>query len=76
MIRFKKYLLDKEIISEEWEEEVLQELNDKVTKVFEEIEVSSDTEVEDIFKYHYETMPPQLEEQLKEYQDFLQGGKK
>ena len=42
---------------------------------FESLENSSDTEIDDIFKYHYETMTPQLEEQLQEYKSFLQGGK-
>jgi pyruvate dehydrogenase E1 component alpha subunit len=42
---------------------------------FEEIENKSDTLTEDIFKYHYETMPPQLEEQLEDYKAFLEGGK-
>lgn len=76
IIRFKNYLLSQDIITEDWEKDTIKELEDKVTTVFEEIEISSDTEIEDIFKYHYETMPPQLEEQLKEYEDFLQGGKK
>ena len=42
---------------------------------FEEIESSSDTKIEDIFKYQYETMPPHLEEQLNDYKDYLKGGK-
>jgi pyruvate dehydrogenase E1 component alpha subunit len=73
--RFKKYLLEKKLITEEWEEETKKELESKISAIFEEIEVSSDTKIEDIFKYQYEDMPPQLEEQLKEYQEFLEGGK-
>lgn len=73
--RFKKYLLEKKLITEEWEEETKKELESKISAIFEEIEVSSDTKIEDIFKYQYEEMPPQLEEQLKEYQEFLEGGK-
>lgn len=75
ILRFKKYLLDKNLITEEWEEETKKELESKVSTIFEEIEVNSDTEIEDIFKYQYEEMPPQLEEQLNEYQEFLKGGK-
>lgn len=75
ILRFKKYLLDKNLITEEWEEETKKELESKISTIFEEIEVSSDTEIEDIFKYQYEEMPPQLEEQLNEYQEFLKGGK-
>ena len=75
ILRFKKYLLDKNLITEEWEEETKKELESKISTIFEEIEVSSDTEIEDIFKYQYEEMPPQLEEQMNEYQEFLKGGK-
>lgn len=73
--RFKAYLEDKGILDEEWEEKTKKELEDDVVSVFHSIEGKSDTEVEDIFKYHYETMTPQLEEQLEEYQEFLEGGK-
>ena len=41
---------------------------------FEAIENNSDSEIEDLFKYHYETMTPQLQDQLDEYQAFLAGG--
>lgn len=75
ILRFKKYLLDKKLITEEWEEQTKKELESNVSTIFEEIEVSSDTKIEDIFKYQYEEMPPQLEEQLKDYQEFLEGGK-
>ncbi len=72
--RFKKYLLSKNILTHEWEEKTKKELELEVMSTFEEIENNSDTEIEDIFKYHYETMPPQLEEQLNEYKAFLEGG--
>lgn len=74
ILRFKKYLLNNGILTEEWEENTKKELEEDVMSTFESIEDKSDTEIEDIFKYHYETMPPQLEEQLKEYKDFLEGG--
>lgn len=73
--RFRQYLLDQGILSQEWEEKTKKELDELVATTFEEIEDKSDTEIEDIFKYHYETMPPQLEEQLEEYKNFLEGGK-
>lgn len=73
--RFKIYLKNKGILTDEWEEKTLDELEKEVMATFESIENKSDTEIEDIFKYHYETMPPQLEEQLNEYKSFLEGGK-
>jgi pyruvate dehydrogenase E1 component alpha subunit len=75
ILRFKKYLLNKNILTEEWEEKTKKELEIDVMSTFEEIENKSDTLTEDIFKYHYETMPPQLEEQLEDYKAFLEGGK-
>lgn len=75
ILRFKKYLLSKNLITEEWDDNLKEELEKIVTTTFEEIENKSDTEIDDIFKYHYEKMPPQLEEQLKEYKEFLEGGK-
>ncbi|NLY45658.1 MAG: pyruvate dehydrogenase (acetyl-transferring) E1 component subunit alpha [Tissierella sp.] len=75
ILRFKIYLKNKGILTDEWEEKTLDELEKEVMSTFESIENKSDTEIDDIFKYHYETMPPQLEEQLTEYKSFLEGGK-
>lgn len=75
ILRFKKYLLNKKLITEEWDENLKKELEAIVTSTFEEIENKSDTEIDEIFKYHYEKMPPILEEQLREYKEFLERGK-
>lgn len=75
LIRFEKYLKGKKLIDDKWLEETRTELEDEVTETFQEIEKGSDTEIEDIFKYQYETMPPQLEEQMNDYLEFLEGGK-
>lgn len=75
ILRFKIYLKNKGILTDEWEQKTLDELEKEVMSTFESIENKSDTEIDDIFKYHYETMPPQLEEQLNEYKTFLEGGK-
>ena len=73
--RFELYLLDQGIITQDYIKELKAELEKEVGTTFESIENTSDTEVEDIFKYHYETMTPQLQEQLDEYKSFLEGGK-
>ncbi|MDR7871162.1 MAG: pyruvate dehydrogenase (acetyl-transferring) E1 component subunit alpha [Tissierellaceae bacterium] len=75
ILRFEIYLKNKGILTDEWKEKTLDELEKDVMSTFESIENKSDTEIDDIFKYHYETMPPQLEEQLNEYKSFLEGGK-
>ena len=73
--RFRKYLEGKKLIDEEWVEKTRSELEKEVISTFEEIEKDSDTKIEDIFKYQYETMPPHLEEQLNDYKAYLEGGK-
>ena len=75
ILRFEKYLLEKKLITEEYIEELKEELDKEVGSTFESIEDKSDTEIEDMFKYHYEVMPEHLEEQLNEYKSFLEGGK-
>lgn len=75
LLRFEKYLTKKGLMDEEWLRESRQELEKNVVETFESIEDKSDTEVEDIFKYHYETMPLQLQEQMDDYLEFLEGGK-
>lgn len=75
LLRLEKYLTEKNLMDEKWLKETREELEKDVRETFESIEDKSDTEVEDIFKYHYETMPPQLEEQMNDYLEFLEGGK-
>lgn len=76
LVRFEKYLIEKKIIDDKWTEKNRKELEKEVTEVFETMEKEQKYKVEDIFKYHYETMPPQLEEQMDDYLEFLKGGKK
>ena len=73
--RFETYLLDQGIITEEYIKDLKEELEKEVVATFEAIEGKSDTELDDIFKYTYETMTPQLQEQLDECKSFLEGGK-
>lgn len=74
LIRFEKYLREKDLINDKWLEDTRKELEKDVVDTFESIEGKSDTKVEDIFQYHYEEMPPQLQEQLDDYLEFLEGG--
>ena len=73
--RFETFLLDQGVIDQEYIKELKEELEKEVVTTFESIENKSDTKLEDIFKYQYETMTPQLQEQLDEYKSFLEGGK-
>ncbi|NLC03628.1 MAG: pyruvate dehydrogenase (acetyl-transferring) E1 component subunit alpha [Tissierellia bacterium] len=71
ILRFKTYLMEKGVLTEEWDTKTHEELEKEVMATFESLEGQSDTEVEDIFKYTYDEMTPQLEEQLEEYKSFL-----
>ena len=75
IIRFNIYLKNKGILTNELDEKIKSELEQEVVSTFASIENKVETEIEDIFKYHYEVMPSQLEEQLNEYKSFLKGGK-
>lgn len=71
LIRFKKYLIERGLWSEEQEEALVQEINDHVAESFKKVENSGQVPLEDIFKYTYEEMTPELIEQLEEYKQYL-----
>lgn len=76
LIRFKKYLIDKGYWTED-EDLALDEENLKyVGDTFKLVEASGNSVLEDIFKYTYAEMTPQLTEQLEDYKKYVeQGGK-
>lgn len=71
MIRFKKYLIDKKIWSDEQEEKLVEELSDYVNTTFKKVEESGLVSLEDVFNYTYEELTPQLKEQYEEYKAYL-----
>lgn len=71
--RLEKYMEEKGLWKEEQLEPLLEELDAEVMKAYEAIEHTSDTKIEEIFQYHYETMTPQLEEQMASYLAYLEG---
>ncbi len=78
MKRFKKYLIDRGLWSEEKEQAQVDEFDKYALEVFKKVETTGDTELEDIFKYHYAEMPKNLVEQYEEYKAYLaleKGGK-
>jgi pyruvate dehydrogenase E1 component alpha subunit len=76
MIRFKKYLIDKGYWSDK-EEEKLEEENKKfVGDTFKKVEASGVEDLEDIFKYTYAEMTPQLKEQYEYAKKFEEKGGK
>lgn len=76
LIRFKKYLIDKNLWSEDEDAKQIEEYESFANKTFKEVENSKEVPLEDIFKYHYEKMPQNLMEQYEEYKEYLaKGGK-
>ena len=71
IIRFKKYLMDKGLWSEEEDIQQNEEYEEFVNVTFKKVEGSGETPIEDIFYYQYETMTPNLTEQLEEYKGYL-----
>lgn len=71
LIRFKKYLIDKKLWSEEQETDYSKEMNSYVNKVFKEVEKTGLIEVDELFKYHYKEMTKDLKRQLDEYKKYL-----
>ncbi len=69
--RFQIYLTKKGLWDDEKEEKLQKELNDFVLETFRKVEASGAVDLEEIFKYNYETMTPELEEQYRSYREYL-----
>jgi pyruvate dehydrogenase E1 component alpha subunit len=70
-LRFKKYLINKGYWSEE-EDQALDEYNNNyVAEEFKWVEENGSATLEDIFKYTYAEMTPQLQEQYETHKAFL-----
>lgn len=72
LIRFKKYLINKGYWSESEDEALSIELNDYVNETFKKVESTGKEPLEDIFKYQYQEMTPNLIEQYEEYKAYLE----
>lgn len=72
--RFKNYLIDRELWSEEKDTAQIEEYENYALEVFKKVEATGDTPVEDIFKYQYAEMPKHLVEQYEEYKAYLEKG--
>ncbi|MGB0175376.1 MAG: pyruvate dehydrogenase (acetyl-transferring) E1 component subunit alpha [Acholeplasmataceae bacterium] len=70
--RFKKYLIDKGYWSEEEDQKLDEENNEFVKQEFEWVEANGAVKLEDIFKYTYGEMTPQLTEQYETHKKFLE----
>lgn len=73
ILRLERYMLEKGLLKEDEIEPMIEDMREEVMGAYRSIEHTSDTELEDIFAYHYEEMTPQLQEQLDEYKAYLEG---
>lgn len=70
--RFRIYLEGKGLWDAEKEEALKQELNDYVNAVFKNVEAKGAVNPEEIFKYTYEKMTPELEKQYASLKAYLE----
>ncbi len=70
-LRFKKYLIDKGYWSEEEDLKLDEENNAFVAEEFKWVEENGGATLEDIFRFTYAEMTPQLEEQYETHKAFL-----
>jgi pyruvate dehydrogenase E1 component alpha subunit len=71
--RFKNYLIGKKYWSEKEEELLQDEQNNFVTETFKWVEENGMSNLEDVFKYTYAEMTPQLKEQYETHKAFLEA---
>ena len=71
--RMKKYLIDKGYLNEEENDRLVEKCGKIAEEAFKYVETNGKTKLDDIFKYHYKEMTPQLLEQMEEYKEFLSG---
>jgi len=76
ILRFKKYLQNKRIWSEQFEERIKRKADKKIEEAIIQAEAFPPPKVEDLFKYTYKEMPSHLKEQMDELRIFLKENKK
>ena len=72
--RFRRYLRDKGLWDESFEDHVQKEAEDLINKAIEEAESTPPPRPEDLFIHTYKDMTPELNDQLAELRDLLKGG--
>jgi pyruvate dehydrogenase E1 component alpha subunit len=70
--RIKNFLIERGLWSEEQHQAQIEEYERYALEVFRKVEASGETQLEDIFKYHYKEMPKHLNEQYEEYREYLE----
>lgn len=76
LIRTKAYLIENNLWTESDEEKTREEFDNIVEETFKKVENTGLLELEEIFKYTYEELTPNLKEQYEEYKKYMEGGDK
>ena len=76
MIRFRQYLIDKKYWSKSKDEKLQEEMKKQVLDTFKKVEKIGEVDLEDTFKYTYDSMTPRMIQQLNNYKEFLEKGVK
>lgn len=71
LLRLQKYLLGKERLNDDLEKEIRTEAQSMVNRVVEESEAFQEPKPEEIFEYTFESLTPNLQEQMQDYMSFL-----
>ncbi len=71
LIRMKAFMVERKLWDEDKEEALRKEMGAECDEAMREVENMDPTPVEDIFRYQYESMPPELERQMQDYKAFL-----
>jgi pyruvate dehydrogenase E1 component alpha subunit len=65
--RFRKYLQNKGLWSEEWEKQIEQEMLDQIAETIKKVEKMDKGQITDLFEYVYTDMTPDLKKQKEAY---------
>ena len=76
LIRTKTYLIENNLWTENDEEKTREKFNNIVEETFKKVENRGLLELEEVFKYTYKELTPNLKEQYEEYKKYMDGGDK
>jgi pyruvate dehydrogenase E1 component alpha subunit len=76
IVRFKKYLQGRSILTEELDNKIIKRCEDIVEVEIKNVEAVGETKLEDMFIYIYAEMTTQLKQQYRECKEFIDKGVK
>lgn len=74
ILRLKRYLLSKNALTEEEDQQLYKDFEEEINVVFSRVESSESPNLEEVFSYTYDSLTPTLKKQLETAKQFLEGG--